>query len=623
MTVAEKFEFQAEVSRLLKLMAHSVYSEKEVFLRELISNAADACDKLRYLALTQPNLTDGDAEFHIQIAVDKDAKTLSVTDNGVGMDRADLIDHLGTIAKSGTAKFIEALESGESSASVSQIGQFGVGFYSVFMVADKVEVSTRKAGSDAGFLWISDGGGAYEISEIETDTPTRGTTVTLHINDDSLDFLEEPRLQHIIKTYSDHVPIPITLSEGAAEGAQVNAAKALWMRAKSEISEDDYKQFYNQVCGGYDDPARIIHYRAEGRQEYTALLYIPSMAPFDLYDPARKGRVKLYVKRVAITDDAELLPPYLRFIRGVVDSEDMPLNISREMLQNNPLLGAIRKALAKKVLSELGKFAEKEEDGYKAFWESFGAVLKEGVYEDPERREDILKLARFKSTSGEGWRSLAAYIADKPESQKAIYFLHGENKETLAASPVLEAYRARGIEVLLLSEPVDAFWTTTAPAFEGLPIKPVSSGGEDLESIPRKDKDTEEAEEVADDQSMDTLIAAMKTTLGEAVADIKRSALLVDSPACLAAQDEALNMQLSRMMGKTEGPRVLELNPHHALIRELANRAGNAESRELVETAARVLLGQAELSAGVTPSNLSAFSADLTRLLEGQLSGRA
>ena len=437
----ERHGFQAEVGRLLDIVAHSLYSDRSVFLRELISNASDACDRLRYLALTQPELAAEDAQFRVVITPDATAKTLTIADNGIGMNREELIANLGTIARSGTAAFLKEA-TGDTAKDLSLIGQFGVGFYAAFMVAERVEVFSRRAGETEGWRWVSEGKGEFAVAAAED--VARGTKIVLHLREDAGEFLEPLRLKTIIARYSDHIALPILLkAEGKEE--KLNEAAALWMRPKSEITEQQYAEFYRHVSHGFDEPRLTIHWRAEGKIDYTALLFVPGSRPLDLFNPERKHRVKLYVRRVFITDDcADILPGYLRFLQGIVDSEDLPLNISREMLQHNPLLAKIRAALVKRSLSELAKLAEKEPESYADFWKDFGPVLKEGLYEDQEQRETLLKLARFRSTHGEGLVSLADYVGRMKPGQEAIYYLSGESVEAAARSPQLEGFAARG-----------------------------------------------------------------------------------------------------------------------------------------------------------------------------------
>ena len=496
----ETKSFEADVSRLLHLMVHSVYSDRDVFLRELISNAADACEKLRYEAIERPELLGDDAKPRITIRADADNKRLTVEDNGIGMGRDEMAEALGTIARSGTRAFLERLKAAKDDAEF--IGQFGIGFYSAFMVADRVDVVTRQAGSDEAWQWSSDGKGEYSIGPVAgADAPKRGTRVVLHLMDDAKSYTEPYTLERLVKQQSGHVPVPISIVEKPdAEAKELTDGTALWTRSKAEIKPEEYKDFYQSVAGQYDEPAMTIHYRAEGRQEYQALAFVPGSRPFDLFDQDRHGRVKLYVRRVFITDEAELLPRYLRFVRGIVDSADLPLNVSREMIQESPLLASIKKGVTGRILGDLAKLAENDAEAYAKIWENFGIVLKEGIYEDFERREQLLKLARFRSTSsGEGLRSLADYVAAMKEGQKAIFYMAGDDRARLEASPQLEGFRARGVEVILLTDPVDSFWVMGAPQFDGKPLKSVTQGAADLTEIPlpEGEKKPDEAIDVA------------------------------------------------------------------------------------------------------------------------------
>ena len=449
-------EFQAEVAKLLDIVTHSLYSEKEIFLRELISNASDACDRLRYEALTKPDLIKEDPEFKIVITIDEKAGTLTIEDNGIGMSEQDMVENLGTIARSGTSRFSEEL-TGDASKDVKLIGQFGVGFYSAFMVADKVTVTSRRAGDNSAAVWSSAGHGTFTIDSGTRET--RGTTIVLHMRKEAKEFLEPARLRQIVKTYADHIALPVILkaSKEGEEDETLNSASALWTRSKNEITEEQYTEFYHHVGQAFDTPWLTLHSRAEGRIEYTMLLFVPEQPPFDLFNPERKSHLKLYVKRVFITDDCEeLIPAYLRFLRGVVDSEDLPLNVSREMLQHNPVLQKIRSGLVKKVLGELEKKVSKDSENYAKFWDNFGAVLKEGIYEDAVNGDRILKISLFNSTAGETKTSLADYVSRMKEGQDAIYYITGEDLGALKSSPQLEGFAAKGIEVLLLADAVES-----------------------------------------------------------------------------------------------------------------------------------------------------------------------
>ena len=609
---AETRPFEADVARLLHLMVHSVYSSPDVFLRELISNAADACEKLRQTALTSPYLVAGDPDLKIAITVDPDGGTLTIADNGIGMTREELIENLGTMARSGTEKFRQALE--EKDEGKALIGQFGVGFYSAFMVANEVAVTSRAAGATDAWTWRSDGSGEFQIAPAGEDAPARGTRVVLTLREDHKDYANEATIERLVRHHSAHVPVPITIEKkGDAARRELVDGKALWARPKSEITEDEYTEFYRFTAGAFDTPALTIHTRAEGRQEYTALLFVPEMAPFDLFDPDRKGRVKLYVRRVFITDEAPVVPSYLRFVRGVVDSEDLPLNLSREMLQTNPMLAQIKTALTKRVLTELKKLADKDGELYGKVWESFGAVIKEGLYEDAERRDEIYALCRFATTRApDGGRTLADYVAGMKENQTAIFYAVGENRERLAASPHLEGFAARDVEVLLLSDPVDAFWVRTALGFEGKPFKSVTQGSADLDNIAMSGE-AAATSEPARDSDVATLCALVKQSLEGQVSAVRASSRLATSPACLVAPDMGYDRAMEKIVSRhgqsgMGGKPILELNPGHALIKALATQAAQGGAAAAIEDAAWLLLGSAEILDGEAPSAPAAFN---------------
>ncbi len=623
-TIAQTHPFQAEVAELLGLMVHAVYSETDVFLRELISNASDACDKLRYEAIANPELLADGGALTIRIAPDTTAGTLAISDTGIGMDRQELIDNLGTVARSGTRAFMSRLKEVQDGAGL--IGQFGVGFYSAFMVADRIEVISRRADSGEVWVWSSSGGAGFEIApatDAQAARVPRGTEIVLHLKPDAKRYLEPFDIERIVKTYSDHILFPIELA--GAEGAprQINAASAIWQRPKSELTPEDYKQAYRSVTGAFDEPAMTLHYRAEGRQSYAVLLFAPSSQPFDLFDPARKGHVKLYVRRVYITDDAELLPSYLRFMRGVVDSEDMPLNISREMLQNNPQVVQIRKALTGRVVTELENLSSKDADAFAKIWEAFGRVIKEGIYEDHERRDQLLALARFATTTG-GSRSLKQYVADLKPNQTEIYYLVGESAERLKSNPKLEAARARGIEVLLLTDPVDALWTAMPLGFEGKPLKSLSQGEVDFNLVPVLDQapsaDAEPKSEASDEA---TIVARVKTALGERVSDVRASQRLTDSPACLVAKAHGPDRELDRLLARQKrgasAKPILELNMRHPLVRALSV-ANTGLGQEDVTDLAALLFDQATILDGEVPDDPAGFAARLNRLVARGLS---
>jgi molecular chaperone HtpG len=617
----EQHQFEADVSRLLYMMVHSVYSDKQVFLRELISNAADACEKLRYEAIADPSLMADGSTGRIRISLDEESRTLTVEDNGIGMGHDELIDALGTIARSGTRAFMEQLEAANGGEKAELIGQFGVGFYSSFMVADRVDVVTRRAGQGEAWMWSSDGKGSYAVNGVDlSEAPARGTRVVLHLMEDAKSFTNKWTVERIVREQSGHVPVPIEIVEKpGAEPSSVSDGSALWTKSKSDISDADYADFYRGIAGQYDEPALTVHFRAEGRHEYTALAFVPGSQPFDLFDSERKGRMKLYVRRVFITDDAELLPRYLRFVRGLVDTADLPLNISREMIQDSPILAAIRKGLTSRILTSLEKLAETENEKYDKLWEHFGSALKEGLYDDFERRAQLLGLARFRtSASGEGHRSLADYVKDMKPSQKAIYYLAGGNLEQLKASPQVEGFRARGVEVLYLTDPVDSFWAPHAPEFDGKGFKSITQGATDLDEIEIVDGLSPVAGGA--NEAVQAFIKFAKDTLAEDVADVRASNRLTESAVCLVAADAALDRQMERLLqgaGRLQSAEkpVLEVNPGSDLIKRLAENADNAFRTD----AAWLLLEQARILDGDKPNDPRLFAERLARLFSRAL----
>lgn len=616
---AENRAFEADVARLLHLMVHSVYSDRDIFLRELISNAADACEKLRYESIASPALLGEDSRARITLAIDADARTLAVEDNGIGMGRDEMVEALGTIARSGTRAFVERLQGGEAAAGTALIGQFGIGFYSVFMVAQRVEVISRRAGTDEAWRWSSDGKGTFEIAPAEpSEAPARGTRVVLHLMADAETYLERATVERVVREQSGHVPVPIAIVEKpGAEPAEIADGAALWAKPRAEVTAAEHTDFYRSVAGQFDEPALTVHYRAEGRHEYTALLYMPGTRPFDLFEPDRKGRIKLYVKRVFISDDVEILPRYLRFVRGLVDSADIPLNVSREMIQESPVLGAIRKGVTSRVLSDLEKLPEKEPATYASIWDAFGAVLKEGLYEDFERRDTLLGLARFRTTmDSKGWRSLKDYVEALKPNQTAIYYLAGEDLARLEASPHLEGFRARGIEVLLLTDQVDSFWVTAGVNHDGKPFKSITQGAADLSLIPLLDSKDEAKAETS--PAIDGFVAFMKTTLGDAVADVKLSDRLTDSAVCLVAPASGLDRQLEKLLASAgrlpnASKPVLEINPRSPLIAAVA--ALPDDNAELKQDVAHLLLDEARVLDGDRPGDARAFADRLARTL--------
>lgn len=599
----ETLSFQTEVQQLLNLMIHSLYSNKEIFLRELISNASDAADKLRFEAMRNEALFEGDGELKIWVDFDIEARTITVRDNGIGMTRDEVINNLGTIARSGTKEFFSQL-TGDQAKDSQLIGQFGVGFYSAFVVADRVTVLSRKAGTDSteGVRWESDGLGTYTVETVER--PARGTEVILHLREDEDEFLDGFRLRHIVRTYSDHISLPIVMAkEGDGEEGEetVNRASALWMRPKQDISEDEYHEFYKHVAHDFEDPLAYIHNRVEGNQSYTSLLFIPKRPPFDLFERDRKRGIKLYVRRVFIMDDTEhLMPAYLRFVRGVVDSDDLPLNVSREILQHNRILDRIRSASVKRVLDLLERLAKDEPERYAEFWQAFGAVLKEGLAEDPANQERIAKLLRFSSTheaKSVADVSLDAYIERMGEKQDKIYYLVADSFQAALNSPHLEVFRKHGVEVLLLTEPVDEWALANLDRYRDKPLQSVAKGDLDLGELGEEAPDEEAREQTG--AAFEDLVKRFKETLGERVRDVRISHRLTDSPSCLVVEEHELGINMQRLLkaaghSTPELQPILEINPDHALLRRL--RDGGPSER--FDDWARILFDQALLAEG-------------------------
>jgi len=628
--------FQADVARLLHLMVHSIYSDRDIFLRELISNAADACEKLRYEALSDAKLNPNGGAFAIKVILDKANKNLIIEDNGIGMNQSELVQALGTIASSGTRAFLEKMEgstSGEEreiegggGAPAKLIGQFGIGFYSAFMVADKVDVETRRAGGNDAFIWSSDGKGSYSILPLALDkAPKCGTRVILHMNEQSSEYLDSWRLQSIIKEHSGAIAVPIDLvDEPGAEAKHVSEGSAIWTKSRNDIKESDYTEFYRGLAGQFDEPALTLHWRAEGRQEFTVLAFIPGSRPLDLFEPERKGRAKLYVRNVLINADCDLLPGWLRFFRLIVDSADLPLNVSREMIQQSPVFAAIRKAIINRLVQELGKKADSDPDGFAKIWENFGAVIKEGLYEDPERRDQIFKFCRFTtSLHTDESRTLAQYISDLRPNQEAIYYVTGENTKFLASSPQLEAFKLRNIEVLLLADPVDAFWVTTALGFDGKPFKSITQGALDIKSIPLKDGERAPETPAASPEVV-SLLAYFKQVIGDDVEEVRPSERLSTSAACLVASDKAPDRRLEQILAQsgrlgTIAKPILEINPAHQIITALAKRLQSGGDKTLIEDAAWLLLDEAQMMDGEKPKDLVAFSNRLSRVLQAAM----
>lgn len=625
-TTTETRKFEAEVAQVLHLVTHSLYSHKEIFLRELVSNASDACDKLRFEAIANPDLLAGEGDLRIDIEWDKDARTITVRDNGIGMSREEVVANIGSIASSGTRRFLEALE-GEQKADARLIGQFGVGFYSAFVVADRVTVLTRRAGTGAGVKWESDGRGEYTLED--ADLPGRGTTVVLHLKEGEDEFLEDWKLRSLVRKYSDHVAFPIRMPKAAAEPAEgeqakaapewetVNDASALWTKPKNEISDEDYQNFYKSLGHDFNDAAAWTHNRVEGSQSFTTLLYIPSQPPFDLMMGGRDERkgLKLYIKRVFIMDAAEeLLPNYLRFVRGVVDSDDLPLNVSREILQQNRQLERIKGACVKRVLDLIEKLSRDEPEKFDAFLKAFGNTLKEGIVEDPANRERIAKILRFASTKGEGEAqtvSLDDYIGRMAAGQDAIWYITADGYRAAAGSPQLEAFRAKDIEVLLMFERIDEWVLGHLTEYAGKPLRNVTKG-----ELPLEESEKQQQEEAA--KAAAPVVEKVKKALGDRVADVRVSARLTDSPSCLAFADHEMAPHLARLLREAgqdvpESRPTLEINPGHALVQKIEGEADEAKAADL----AALLLEQAEIAAGAPLPDPAAFIQRLNRLLLG------
>ena len=605
--MSKKQKFKTEVSKLLDIVINSLYSEKYIFLRELISNASDACDKLRYYSLMKPEVTKNNGEFKIIITPNAEENTLTISDNGIGMNKDDLVNHLSTIAKSGTADFVNNAK--DNGSVVDLIGKFGVGFYSAFMVASKVEVVTKRAGEEQAYKWISNGVDGFEIEETEKEKS--GTDIKLFLKDDAKDFTDTIYLRHIIRTYSDHINYPIVLDLGKAGEETVNTGSALWTKNKAEITDDQYNEFYHHISRNFDTPWLRLHFKAEGSIEYTGLLFIPSEAPYDLFQPDRQQSLKLYVNRVFISDKVDdLMPAYLRFVKGIIDSADLPLNISREMLQQNALIAKIRSGTVSRILKELKKRSE-DYDDYMKFWKNFGMAFKEGIYEDPANRVEIAELSRFYSTNSEDkLTSLDEYISRVKEGQTTIYYITGDDIPTLRNNPQLEAFKEKGLEVLLLTDPIDEFWVQTLTNFKGYPIKHVSQADVDLKF--------ERKEPKADEGSLKKLTDFMAELFKNEVGKVVPTEKLTKSPVSLTVENGQMSIHLERLMRNHQqqtafaSSRILEVNPYHPLIIKLADNMFDDKERPTVEEVCRLLLDQAKIAEGEAISDSSFFSEKLS-----------
>lgn len=639
---SQTMDFSADVSRLLDIVANALYSNKDVFLRELISNSSDACDRLRYQAIENPDLIEGDADYRIEVSTDTSARTLSVMDNGIGMSKDEMVDNLSTIAKSGTRALMEQLQSaGSQDDKLNLIGQFGVGFYASFMVAHKVEVISRQAGSDEIWHWESDGRSGFNIrttteEEVKHLISNRGTAVILHVEGEHSELFIDEKLRQIIETYSDHIDVPIYLgskdepTEDGEDNEPVNQASALWARPKNEITQEQYKEFFWHVSGGVkmDEPVVTAHWQAEGKIEYTALLFVPTMRPFDLYDPSRKHAVRLYVRRVFITDQCEgLIYPWLRFLKGVIDSRDLPLNISREMLQHNPVITKIRSSVARRVLGDLSKLAKNDKAGFEAFWEQFGSVLKEGLYDAVDHRKDLFKVCRFRTSQDNGASliTLDEYVERMKEGQDTIYYISGEKLDTLVNSPQLEGFKARGLEVLLMTDPIDEFWIQAVMDYDGKSFRSITKGDVDLSKFTKDKKDDADESEAQRDKEdagdVSKLVAKIADILKDEIGHVRVSQRLTESPVCLIAGDQEVDMRTEQILKiqqkyDPKAKRVLEINPDHSLIKHMNTLVEDDKRKDDLTEASFLLLDQARIIQGNPVPNPTRFARAMSKFME-------
>ena len=620
-------KFEADTGKILDIVINSLYSEREIFLRELVSNASDALDKRKYLGLTDKKINNSSDVSEIKIEVNNKEKILTISDNGIGMNEEDLKSSLGTIARSGTKAFLEQVASNtkDKKSDMSMIGQFGVGFYASFMVADSVEVVSKKAGEEQAWKWSSDGKTGFDL--VKTDKETAGTSITLKLKKDAKEFLDETRLQFVVRKYSDHISYPVKLLEidkKDAEEKTLNEASALWTRPSKDITEEQYQEFFSHIGAGFGKPLLTMHNNTEGTISYTNLICIPSTRPFDLFNPDRKSSLKLYINRVFITDKCDaLVPSYLRFIKGLVDTQDIDLNVSREMLQNNPAVSKISKSLVGKILRELKKVSEKNVDGYKNFWKEYGAVLKEGLYEDVERKETLLDLCRFSTNENDEIMSLSSYLDKMPENQKEIYYISAETRSQALASPHLEGFKSKNIPVLIMTDAIDQFWLPMIGSFKDKKFTSITQGQINLDDLDEKNKDkkseNKDQKEKQDKEFVD-LIAQMKVVLGEQVKDIRLSSKLTDSPVCLVADDGDMDIAMEQLMAQRDtnykgAPRILEINGDHSLIKNMKSLLSKKENNDLVSDAGTLLFEQARLLEGKMPADPAQFSKIMNQFL--------
>jgi len=619
-------KFEADTGKILDIVINSLYSEKEIFVRELISNASDAIDKKKYLALTNKSINDTSDPFEIKIEVNSKENTIKISDNGIGMDEEDLINSLGTIARSGTKAFLEQFNKSkdDKKEDVNLIGQFGVGFYASFMVADKVEVLSRKAGTDKSWKWISDGKSGYNIEKGEKTNS--GTELILHLKKDAKEFLEGTRIQFVVRKYSDHISYPVKMLEVSKKDAKeetINEASALWTRAPKDIKEKQYEDFFSHIGAGFGKPLLTMHNNTEGTVSYTNLLCIPSSKPFDLFNPDRKSSLKLYINRVFITDKCDnLIPAYLRFVKGIVDTQDIDLNVSREMLQNNPAVAKISKSLVGKILRELKKIADKDKAKYIQFWNEFGQVLKEGLYEDLERKDTLLELARFSNNENDDLISLEDYVNAMDKNQKDIYYIAADTKSQALSSPHLEGFKSKGIKVLVMADPIDQFWLSMAGQFKEKNFVSITQGEIDLDNIKSDKKDPKNKDTKKDDvdKKFTNLIAHLKASLGQNVKDIRLTSKLTDSPACLVADKGDMDVAMENLMKQRDpnyqgAPRILEINPEHALVEKMNKLLSDKKHNNLVDDAGTLLFEQARMMEGKLPSDPTKFAKIMNNFL--------
>ena len=619
-------KFEADTGKILDIVINSLYSEREIFVRELISNASDAIDKKKYLALTNKSINDTSDPFEIKIEVNSKENTIKISDNGIGMDEEDLTNSLGTIARSGTKAFLEQFNKSkdDKKEDVNLIGQFGVGFYASFMVADKVEVLSKKAGTDKSWKWISDGKSGYNIEKGEKTNS--GTELILHLKKDAKEFLEGTRIQFVVRKYSDHISYPVKMLEVSKKDAKeetINEASALWTRAPKDIKEKQYEDFFSHIGAGFGKPLLTMHNNTEGTVSYTNLLCIPSSKPFDLFNPDRKSSLKLYINRVFITDKCDnLIPAYLRFVKGIVDTQDIDLNVSREMLQNNPAVAKISKSLVGKILRELKKIADKDKAKYTQFWNEFGQVLKEGLYEDLERKDTLLELARFSNNENDDLISLEDYVNAMDKNQKDIYYIAADTKSQALSSPHLEGFKSKGIKVLVMADPIDQFWLSMAGQFKEKNFVSITQGEIDLDNIKSDKKDPKNKDTKKDDvdKRFTNLIAHLKASLGQNVKDIRLTSKLTDSPACLVADKGDMDVAMENLMKQRDpnyqgAPRILEINPEHALVEKMNKLLSDKKHNNLVDDAGTLLFEQARMMEGKLPSDPTKFAKIMNNFL--------